>query len=123
MIKTLRKLLNLRRECHGCQILKEQLEKKNIETQMLLDTITSICKPAVIVPQNSVSQEPIRQGKVRWDVRRRILKANSRKAATIKKEHPEISEDIQKLEEELGLSDEGNPNGNDIAPEGDESTH
>ena len=110
MIEFLRQLLNLRRnkKCYGCQILKEQLEKKNLETQMLLDTITSICKPAVIVPSNNVNTGPIKQGRVNWEARKRALQDNARREHEIKLNHPEISEEIEKLEEELGIKDDVN---------------
>ena len=114
----LRKLLFKR--CYGCEILKEQLEKKTAETQMLLDTITSICKPAIVVPSNTVSTGPVRQGRISWEAKRRQLEENRRKEHAIKLQNPEISEEIDKLEKELGLDDESR---NDTPASGDDKPH
>jgi len=87
--------------CQSCETLKMQLSIANIEKQRLLDALLD--KPKVnIEPEKVLDHELLKPKLKLWNVQRQLLEAEDRKKAEILRKK---TEDIAKLEKELGVSD------------------
>ena len=113
MIRLILRLLNIRdyEVCQSCETLKQQLNFANEEKKQLTETLLNIIKPKVY---EAPSQEivPIVQAGGLFSRRRAALEARDREQAKILQEakhlgKPDNLKDISKLEEGLGIEEEG----------------
>ena len=88
--------------CESCETLKAQLEIANYEKKQMLETILSFTKPVVEIKTETRDIEPIIPKTVPWAVKRRMIEAEDRRTAQLKREK-EV--EIAELEKELGVSD------------------
>lgn len=103
--------------CKSCETLKEQLSFERAEKQRLTDTLINIINPKAI-EQPVVELNPIQQTSALFSKRRQALEERDRQEAKILKEakhigssdiekHNKAIEEINKLEQEVGISNEG----------------
>lgn len=102
-------LLNNEGECKCCKLLQEQLDYERDRNREMLETLTSLLKPQVIIQPES-EFKPITPHFTRWSRRRAELERLEREKIQINKTSPVVanpdSEEINKLEEELGVQNE-----------------
>jgi arginyl-tRNA--protein-N-Asp/Glu arginylyltransferase len=88
--------------CLSCETLKTQLAIANNEKRQLLESILS--KPESTQPVDaSIEFEKMKPKMMTWDVRRKMLEAEDRKAAQILAEQKKHAASIEKLEKEIGI--------------------
>lgn len=99
--------------CQSCETLKMQLSIANHEKQELLNTVLSMTKPAPREETTPVVNYESLPKPMTWSMRKQMLEAEDRKTAQLiadqKKRNEEaakIREDINKLEEEVGIGAE-----------------
>ena len=136
MIRFISFLLGKKYEpCRSCDVLKEQLEYERLNNAELMKTILNIVKPQVVEQPPIQEIAPVAQSSMLWSKKRAILEAKSREDAKILNEgnhlgkpddpfmqqikytpstenkeymkaREETNNQIDKLEEELGVSNE-----------------
>lgn len=108
--------------CPTCEVLRFQLDESNRERRELLQKFLEKDKPESVTPAKEDLQ-PIRPQFTPWRVRQQMLEAEDRKQAQLLKEKqremaeaksPHVAnreaarvENINELEKELGIPDEG----------------
>ena len=109
MLEFIRKLFG----CQCCKILQKQIVIVNEEKRELLNTILDLVKPVkpeVPIIMGNQSQI-VRPPSARWDVRLREKERQARNVQStseiLKVGHPEIKDEISKLEKELEIDDAG----------------
>lgn len=92
--------------CQSCETLKMQLSIANHEKSELLKSILSLTSksPEGQAPP-TVDYEKLKPQMMTWDVRKRLLEAEDRKAAQLLAERKKKSEEIAELEKELGVEE------------------
>ncbi len=99
----LRKWFGLESGCQTCEVLRTQLDESNRERRELLHKLLTKDQ-AEPVAEKEEEYVPIQPQFVPWRVRQQMLEAEDRKKAELLKRN---SEDIEKLEKELGVSHAG----------------
>lgn len=118
MFKWLAEFYEIRREnklavqCASCEVLKVELAAERREKQMLLNRILNPNDQTQ--PANENRPEPVLSKHIPWRVKQQELEAQDRAVASrIKKEFDDkiptakVSENIAKMEREMGISDAG----------------
>lgn len=94
------------------EVLKGQILLLQEQNKDLLHTIIDLTKPEIRTVNTEIPQ-PVQPKHVPWSVTRRKLEQDSRLErerinAELKRTNPEVAENIEKLEEELGVVDASN---------------
>jgi hypothetical protein len=104
----LRKWFGLSNECASCIVLKDALERSEVERRELLHKLINPPVPTVVEEKEEEFQ-PITPQYTPWRVRQQILESEDRRAAQLRKDN---AKEIEKLEREVGIaSDEHGPSG------------
>lgn len=96
--------------CETCEVLRAQLDESNRERKELLHRLLDSNKSEPL-PEKVEELQPIRPVNIPWRVRQAMLEAEDRKQAQLlKAKKVEMSQsnqsnDINKLEAELGIED------------------
>lgn len=110
-------VLNFKKDCETCKILKEQLEFERNRNQELTETLTSLVKPRIILSE-PVEHKPISPQHRTWTRRREEIERLDRERARVMSNSPvvakpapeptstEVSGAIAQLEMELGIGGE-----------------
>jgi len=83
--------------CKSCEILKQQLEYERSEKQMLLETMTSLLKPQIIVAQGTTELKPITSRFQMFSKRRVELEKADAERARIEKSSAHIAKSDDEL--------------------------
>jgi hypothetical protein len=97
--------------CETCEILRDQLDESNKERKELLAKLLEKREPEPLPPTSKEELEPIRPQQVPWRVRQQMLEQEDRKTAELMRAKarelravtPAVTQNIGKLEEELGI--------------------
>lgn len=88
--------------CASCEILRDQLEKSEVERKDLLHKLLDREKPEQSVQAPEKEEfKPIQSQFIPWRVRQQMLEAEDHKQAVLIKQS---KDDIAKLEKELGIA-------------------
>lgn len=99
--KLLYKLFGLSPDsCLTCEILRDQLEKSEVERRNLIARLLDREKPE-LPAQQTEEFKPIQPQYVPWKVRQQMLESEDRKAAQLMKDR---KREIADLEKELGVA-------------------
>ncbi len=101
--RLLEKLFNLEpMACPVCEVLREQLAKSEEERRELLHRALA---PSDFesVPEEKEELKPVTPPFIPWRLRQQMLEAEDRKKAQLMRER---SEEINKLEKELGVAED-----------------
>lgn len=109
MIRLLLRLFGIKdyEVCQSCETLKQQLRFANEEKKELTDTLLNIIKPKTYEAA-PIELNPVSQQSALFSRRRAALEAKDREEARILKEGKHLARpDIDKLEKELDIKEEG----------------
>lgn len=90
--------------CSSCEVLRSELENSNRERRELLNRLLDRGQPK-IVPEDKTEYKPIQPQFVPWRIRQQMLEAEDAKKAELMKAR---AQEVEKLEKELGVSEEEN---------------
>lgn len=93
--------------CQTCEVLTTQLARAHIEKDNLLAQLERMNNPVVPIQETSELPEPLKPRMVPWAIRKNLLEAEDRKKAQLMREAKSKDPSIEKLEEEVGISNTG----------------
>jgi len=115
MLRFIAQLLNIKYEpCKSCKILKEQLKIERQNNKDLLDQIILITKPELRQVLAEEDRKPVTSRRfVPWSEKQRQLEIRDKNqiSAEIRRQNPQIIDEIDKLENELGVEDASEKSG------------
>jgi len=91
--------------CKSCEILKQQLEYERSEKQMLLETLTSLLKPQIIVAQGTIELKPITSRFQMFSKRRVELEKADAERARIERSSVHIAKSDDELKNSNKLNE------------------
>jgi len=98
--------------CDTCAVLRDQLERSELERRELLSRLLDRNKPESPIQEVKEELKPITPKYVPWRVRQQMLEAEDRRTAAIAKER---DKQIEELEKELNIRREENANATSVS--------